>query len=299
LPPQNSYIGRFAPSPTGPLHLGSLFTALASFLQARKHQGQWLLRIDDLDTPRLATGATEKIITTLDAYGLHWDGEITYESQWLAHYQNAIERLTQQDLIYPCTCSRKQLKRDRLENPSIKTYPGFCRYHRQSPLSPHSLRIKTPDQSITIDDLLHGQHQQNIHHDIGDFIIKRRDHIFSYQLAVVVSDHRQKITEIVRGIDLLDSTPRQVFLQQRLGFVTPHYQHIPIIVDAHGTKLSKQAFSTPVHTHNISQTLYYLLTQLQQNPPQELSSAPLNELLDWAITSWDIKSLEKITAISL
>ncbi|MBT3334934.1 MAG: tRNA glutamyl-Q(34) synthetase GluQRS [Methylococcales bacterium] len=299
MPTKNAYIGRFAPSPTGPLHLGSLFTALASFLQARKSQGRWLLRIDDLDTPRLAPGAIENILTTLDAYGLHWDGEVAYESQWLEHYQNAIDQLTKNDLTYPCTCSRKQLARYRLRKPETITYPEFCRTRQHSRTNPHSLRIKTPDQIISVFDALHGQQQQKIHQEIGDFIIKRRDHIFSYQLAVVVSDHLQNITEIVRGIDLLDSTPRQVFLQQQLGFATPHYQHVPIIVDALGAKLSKQAFANPVHTKNMCQTLIYLLTQLQQNPPHELTSAPLNELLDWAISSWDIKRLEKISTINL
>jgi len=181
----------------------------------------------------------------------------------------------------------------------MTTYPGFCRTRHHSAILPHSLRIKTPDQNISVSDLLQGLHEQKIHQEIGDFIIKRRDDIFSYQLSVVVSDHLQKITEIVRGIDLLDSSPRQIFLQQKLGFATPRYQHVPIIVDSQGAKLSKQAFANPVHTNNKSRTLFYLLTQLQQNPPRHLISASVNELLDWAISSWDIRRLKEISTINV
>ena len=271
------YIGRFAPSPTGPLHIGSLYTAFASFLQARSQQGLWLLRIDDLDTPRNIKGSGDSILKTLETFGLHWDGRVTYQSQTLGLYHEILDQLSQDKLIYPCTCSRKTL---------TAVYSGICRNKQILPDSPYSLRIKTDDRFIAFNDRLQGLISQNLA-DHGDFILKRKDQIIAYQFAVVIDDDRQHISHIVRGYDLLDSTPRQIYLQQLLGFVTPDYMHVPVIIDEQGYKLSKQTRATAVDLNKPHAVIFELLTLLKQNPPGELQHAPSTELLGWAIEHWN------------
>lgn len=286
------YIGRFAPSPTGPLHLGSLYAALASFLHARACQGQWLLRIDDLDGPREVAGASESIIDTLQSYGLHWDGPIVYQSSHLEGYQTIIEQLISEELVYPCTCSRKALS-------ALKThiYPGTCR-HLKHQKPPYSLRLKSTESEIRFDDELQGQQASHFAREHGDFIIKRKDSITAYQLAVVIDDHLQNISHVVRGFDLLDSTPKQIALQNILGFKSPHYCHFPIIIDQQGNKLSKQRCAQPVSAETPQKTLFLLLELLQQNPPSQLKTASVQKIISWGIEHWQSAPLKKVRAIN-
>ena len=281
------YIGRFAPSPTGPLHIGSLYTALASFLQARSQQGLWLLRIDDLDTPRNIKGSGDSILKTLETFGLHWDGRVAYQSQTLDVYHEILDKLANDKLIYPCTCSRKTL---------TSVYSGICRNKQTLPDSPHSLRIKTDNRFIAFNDRLQGLMSQNLA-DNGDFILKRKDQIIAYQFAVVIDDDRQHINHVVRGYDLLDSTPRQIYLQQLLGLVTPDYMHVPVIIDEQGYKLSKQTRATAVDIKKPHTVIFELLNLLKQNPPGELQHGPLTELLSWSIKNWNPNLLKNCRAI--
>jgi len=283
------YIGRFAPSPTGPLHFGSLCTALASFLQARSQQGLWLIRIDDLDTPRNIKGSADNILKTLDAFGLHWNNSVVYQSQYLDVYYEILDQLVRDKLIYPCTCSRKTL---------TAIYSGVCRDKQTLPNSPYSLRIKTNNRIISFEDELQGLISHNLA-EHGDFILKRKDQIIAYQFAVVIDDDRQHINHVVRGFDLLESTPRQIYLQQILGLVTPNYMHVPVIIDEQGYKLSKQTRATAVDLKKPHAVIFELLDLLKQNPPRELQHAPSTELLGWAIEHWNPAMLKNLRAICM
>lgn len=286
------YKGRFAPSPTGPLHLGSLYTALASFLAARSKQGQWLVRIDDLDTPRNVKGAASDILKTLETFGLCWDGKVFYQSQQLEIYQSFIEQLIKAEKVYPCTCSRKTLA-------DFSIYPRFCRDKITIPTEPYSLRLKTESAIIGFEDFLQGRTFHNIAEKDGDFIIKRKEGIIAYQFAVVIDDFQQQITEVVRGFDLLNCTPPQIYLHQVLGLKTPTYLHVPIITHQNGQKLSKQSFAQAVDEQNPAKTLFYLLTLLNQNPPLELQHASIAELLAWAIENWQPQQLKNSHTLAI
>lgn len=295
LPPNSAYRGRFAPSPTGPLHLGSLYTALAGFLQARKRGGQWLLRIDDLDPYRSLPGTCDRIQSALEACGLHWDGAIVHQARRAEPYRSALDRLRASGLLYPCLCSRRDLSQG---STTSSSYPGFCRGREFSPdLAPHAIRIATAGIRISFRDRLQGPCTQNLETEAGDFVLFRRDRVYAYHLATVVDDAEQGITEVLRGQDLLDSTPRQIFLQQRLGLPTPEYAHIPILVDGHGRKLSKQTFAPEASTRKPGPLLFHLLCLLNQFPPRELATAPAAEILSWAIPHWDISRLRGIAQV--
>ncbi|MEC4748660.1 tRNA glutamyl-Q(34) synthetase GluQRS [Methylomicrobium sp. Wu6] len=292
------YVGRFAPSPTGPLHLGSLYTALASFLDARARHGFWLLRIDDIDTPRNVPGAIDSIVETLDAYGLHWDGPVYYESQHLADYEQALVRLQQEGLVYPCICSRKMLAELASVGVSHDIYPGLCRNRAVIPSSqPYALRIRSDERDIVFEDKLQGLIRQNLGAEHGDFILKRKEGIVSYQLACVIDDYLQGITHVVRGFDLVDSTPKQIFLQQLLGLPATSYLHVPVVIDSHGYKLSKQTLAEAVTLRSTNVVMFKLLQLLQQKPPVRLEQASCSELLDWAVRNWDPVPLIKTHAI--
>ncbi len=293
----NNYIGRFAPSPSGPLHLGSLYAAVASFLQARSQQGKWLIRIDDLDSPRNVSGAADDILNTLEAFGLFWDDSILYQSRQLEIYHSALTKLKQQQLLYPCICTRKALNRYYAHNPGANTYPEFCRKKQISEDQEYALRIKTESIDISFADRLQGKITENLRQQHGDFILKRKDKIIAYQLAVVIDDQIQQITEIVRGIDLLDSTTRQIYLQQKLGLNSQKYMHIPVIVDQQGYKLSKQTFATAIDRKAAKTTLFKLLNLLNQSPPAELYNAPVEQQLVWAVAHWNPANLKKVRAI--
>ena len=267
--PADGYRGRFAPSPTGPLHAGSLVAALGSWLDARKNGGKWLLRIEDIDTPRTIPGADEQIQAQLLACGLCWDEELTYQSKRQELYQNALERLGELKLLYPCTCSRQTIAND-LARLGIQTprnqemvYPGTCRPDSLESESPPSLetpkvawRIALPTNChIEFEDLRLGHQSQDLSQNVGDFVLRRNDGLFTYQLAVVVDDADQGITHIVRGEDLLSNTARQIHLQNVLGLPTPQYRHLPLVLDEHGEKLSKQTLATQINTQDAKHAL--------------------------------------------
>lgn len=280
------------------MHIGSLYSALASFLQARSKNGKWLLRIDDLDTPRNVPGAADTIIKTLEHFGLHWDDSILYQSQQIDSYKAALDTLDQFNRLYPCICSRKSLTQYHKDHPEKKSaYPGFCRNKTINGSQPHALRIRVEDSYCSFSDALQGTFSQNLAQQTGDFIVKRRDHIIAYQLAVIVDDQEQQVTEVVRGYDILDSTAKQIYLQQLLNFPTPTYMHIPVIVDQLGYKLSKQYGAKPVDAHTPVAILYTLLGLLKQNPPKELNQASVTELLNWALLNWNPDPLKKIVQL--
>jgi glutamyl-Q tRNA(Asp) synthetase len=242
---RHNYIGRFAPSPTGPLHIGSLVAAMASYLDAKAHHGQWLVRIEDVDGDRNVAGADQHILASLQRCGMHWDGDATWQSQRTALYQQALQQLG--DLAYPCGCSRKEIADSQLNltgrQAQALIYPGTCRHGLAPGKSARALRLKVPQSPhcvIGFDDRWAGRVSQDLTDDAGDFVIKRADGFWAYQLAVVVDDGAQAITDIVRGADLLDSTPRQIYLQQVLGLPQPSYLHVPVVVNDLGEKLSKQ-----------------------------------------------------------
>lgn len=273
------YIGRFAPTPSGPLHFGSLVAALASYLDAHAHGGQWLLRIEDIDSPRCQPGASDDILRTLDAYGLHWHGEVVYQSQQQAYYEQALEQLHQQGQLFYCSCSRSQLK-------GQSTYPGYCRTQLTPPSQAYATRLRVPDQQLAFTDLFMPAYEENLALQVGDFILQRKDGPYAYQLAVVVDDALQGVNHIIRGADLYDQTPRQIYLQQRLGYPTPSYGHIPLIMSTQGQKLSKQNLAKAVTSKQAPALVTDALQRLGQPPPHDLHGAPVKEQLTWAIAHW-------------
>lgn len=286
------YIGRYAPSPTGPLHFGSLIAAVASYCDAKHQQGKWLLRIEDLDRPREIKGASRMIVQQLEAFGFEWDGEICYQSKRDAYYVDAFKQLQHQQLIYPCTCTRKEIA-DSSSQMGVEglIYPKTC---LQQPIKTNvtpAFRIKTNAQIICFNDAIQGITQQKLSSDCGDFVLKRADGLFTYQLAVVVDDAEQGVTHIVRGADLLHSTPRQIFLQQLLGLSQPSYAHIPIATNLAGEKLSKQTKAQAIDTHLVNDSLYDALAFLGQNPPAEIKQANTANLWQWAIENWKISKI--------
>jgi glutamyl-Q tRNA(Asp) synthetase len=290
------YIGRFAPSPTGPLHFGSLVAAVASYCDAKFNQGKWLLRMEDVDKPREMAGAAEDILRTLEAFGFEWDGEVILQSQRSEIYENHFQQLKSKGLIYACTCSRKEIA-DSATTAGIEgaIYPKTCRLkpalaaNNQNPQPAY--RVATLDAEIRFKDLIQGQVTQNLARDIGDFILKRKDGLFAYQLAVVADDALQGITHIVRGADLLDSTPRQIYLQQLLEVTTPVYAHVPVAVNAVGQKLSKQTLAKSITPKNSTYLLFDALRFLGQSPPAEIKNATLAEVWRWAIANWQLEKI--------
>ena len=295
----SNYIGRFAPSPTGPLHFGSLVAAVASYCDAKANAGKWLVRMEDLDKPREIKGAADDILRTLEAFGFEWQGEVVYQSQRGDLYQAALNKLA--DLTYPCTCSRREIA-DSAANSNTHgidgfIYPRTCLMH---PLKANVLpawRLKAADVLIYFEDGIQGEISQNLSKEIGDFVLKRADGIFTYQLAVVVDDFAQGVTQIVRGADLLDSTTRQIYLQNLLGYPTPHYAHLPIAVNAAGEKLSKQTLAEPLNSAKARQQLFKALQFLGQNPPAAMQTAPLKELWQWAFAHWTFTNIPAQRAI--
>ena len=237
-------------------------------------------------------GASDSIIDTLQSFGLQWDGSVYYQSDHLECYQTILDQLIAQKQVYPCTCSRKTLSR--LKSP---VYPGTCRNIKHQRL-PYALRFKTTECELFFNDEMQGKQTHNVAQESGDFIVKRKDNITAYQLAVVIDDQQQNISHVVRGFDLLDSTPKQIALQNILGFKTPHYCHFPIIVDQQGNKLSKQTFAQAISTEAPEKTLFLLLELLQQNPPHQLKKASIQEMINWGVDHWRSDPLKTIRAIN-
>ena len=289
-----TYIGRFAPSPTGPLHFGSLLAAVASYLEARTRDGQWLLRVEDIDPPREQPGATDLILNALERYGFEWGGEVSYQSGSRDAHAAAVTRLLDAGLAYPCNCSRRDLA-NAPHGPLGRIYPGTCRAGCDA--DEFAIRVRTENEPIAFEDQLQGRQVQQLEVESGDFIILRRDGLIAYQLAVVVDDHLQGITDIVRGIDLLDSTPRQLWLQQLLGYARPNYMHLPVAINERGQKLSKSHGAGAISLERPQETLVVALEVLGQQPPSELVDGTIPDIWLWAKERWRIDVLRGIAEI--
>lgn len=280
------YRGRFAPSPTGLLHAGSLTTAVGSYLQARTQGGEWLLRMEDLDPPREMPGASAAILRTLEALGFAWDGPVVYQSQRLDAYQQALDHLVAQQRAYPCACTRREIALAGQAGLDGVVYPGTCRAGLPAGRTGRAWRLRVPAGLTRVVDGLHGPIEQDVLACVGDYVLKRADGLFAYQLAVVVDDAWQGVNAVVRGADLLDSTTRQIVLQQALGVATPSYVHLPVLVNAAGEKLSKQTLAPAIRPDAAAAELRLALTRLGHPPPADCGG--LAELWAWALAHWQV-----------
>lgn len=310
--PAPIYRGRFAPSPTGPLHEGSLLTAVGSYLEAKSRGGEWLLRMEDLDPPREPLGAADDILRTLEAFGFEWDGPVAYQSRRQHLYQQALERLIDEGYAFACACTRKTIAAVARTGVDGPIYPGICRVglpyvqtgqttlswpdqqntstsYLQTAAPARAWRLRVPCQAIGFNDPLQGECRQNLAGDIGDFILKRADGYWAYQLAVVVDDGEQGITDIVRGADLLTSTPRQIWLQHCLRLPLPRYVHLPLLVNAAGEKLSKQTLAPAISTADAPAQLRQALLRLGQLPDSTCET--LDDLWQWALHNWRLSNV--------
>jgi glutamyl-Q tRNA(Asp) synthetase len=290
------YRGRFAPSPTGPLHLGSLVAAVGSYLEARTRGGEWLVRMEDLDPPRVVPGAADGILRTLRTCGMEWDGTLVYQSARGDAYHAALHQLRQKGLVYPCACSRREIADSAVPGIEGPVYPGNCRHGLPPGRAARALRVDTRGARIEFDDALQGTVRHDLERESGDFVLYRADDVYAYQLAVAVDDAEQGITDIVRGADLLASTPRQIHLQQQLGLSRPRYAHLPVMVNASGEKLSKQTHAAPVDAGDPAPALVAVLSFLGQQPPRELARATVKELWNWALANWNLAQIPRVTS---
>ncbi len=290
--------GRFAPSPTGPLHFGSLIAALASYCEAKTQGGKWLVRMEDLDKPREVAGAADHILKTLETFGFEWDGEVIYQSHRNHLYQEALNQLQAASLIYKCDCSRKEIADSAEHGIDGLIYPGICR-HKEALRTPSASRVIVDAKPILFTDAIQGSIEQTLAQDVGDFVLKRADGLYAYQLAVVVDDFEQGVTHILRGADLLNSSPRQIYLQQLLRYPTPEYAHIPIANNANNEKLSKQTLAPAIDSSQASTLLKQALAFLGQDPPMDLVQCNPTEILQWAKQHWDIKKIPHQRSIVL
>ena len=269
-----------------------MVAAVGSYLDAKAHGGTWAVRIDDLDPPRVARGATDSILRCLEQFHLHWDGEIVYQSKRTGAYQAALHQLSDSGLVYPCGCSRKEIS-ETLSGGAA--YPGTCRHGIAQGRPVRAWRVRTTPTEIAFTDLLQGPVSQNLEREIGDFVLYRADHVFAYHLACAVDDNAQGITHVVRGADLMHSTPRQIYLQTLLGLPTPHYLHLPVALNAAGEKLSKQTRAAAIDTARAADVLAGVLQFLQHPPPDEVSAEGVLALLRWGIEHWN-RDLLPVTA---
>jgi len=299
MSPRPVYRGRFAPSPTGPLHAGSLLAALGSFLQARSQGGEWQVRIENIDPPREAPGATTAILRALEAHGLHWDGEVRYQKEREPRYGEALQQLLATGRLYGCVCSRRDIAAARAAHGHSR-YPGTCRGRPVDMMADQALRLDTRDARIRFEDAIQGPQSVQLDQAGGDFVLRRRDGLYSYQLAVALDDAEQGITEVVRGSDLLDSTPRQIHLQRLLQLPSPRYAHLPVLIDpGSGRKLSKQNRAPALDHGAAVANLWHALSQLGQRPPPALQHGDRDSLLEWAIQNWQLKSVPGLAAIRI
>ncbi|MFV2059645.1 MAG: tRNA glutamyl-Q(34) synthetase GluQRS [Gammaproteobacteria bacterium] len=286
-----NYIGRFAPSPTGPLHFGSLVTAIASYFQAKSQNGKWLVRMEDIDKDREQHGAASLILKTLEAHHLFWDDTVIYQSTRQHYYEHAITKLDNLKKLYRCQCSRKTIRESIVKyGYTENVYPGTCRKLALSAQQPHSLRILVGKQTIKFNDTIQGMVTEEIQRQ-GDFVIRKVDGSVTYQLAVAIDDALQNITEVVRGVDLLDSCARQILIMKLLNYPVPQYSHIPVLCHPDGSKLSKQTGAMAIENSGAASHLWQALTYLNQNPPSALQNATIEELHSWAIQNWSINKI--------
>jgi glutamyl-Q tRNA(Asp) synthetase len=291
-------VGRFAPSPTGALHTGSLVAAVGSYLLAKRAGGRWLLRLDDLDSHRQVPGMADDILRTLESFGLLWDGEVSRQSGHLEEYRRAFDALQRLGMVYPCGCSRKDIARSASaphHDDDCIPYPGTCRGGMKADSVVRSWRVGVPDGNVCFDDLRKGRICQALSEVSGDFIVKRGDGEFAYQLAVVVDDFLTGVNQVVRGDDLLSSTPRQIFLQRLLGYPRPDYCHLPLVTGPNGAKLSKRDNLISSHLGNVAGREQALLLEalrfLGQNPPPELAGSPCGVILEWGVANFEPRLL--------
>ena len=288
------YRGRFAPSPTGPLHFGSLVAAVGSFLEARTRGGVWLVRMEDLDPPRVVPGAAEAILDALRSCGLEWDGPVVRQGARSEAYHSAFHRLRQGGRVYPCACSRREIADSALAGAEGPIYPGTCRQGLPRGKTPRAWRLATAGAKVELDDAVQGRRVHDLENESGDFVLYRADEVYAYQLAVVVDDAEQGVTDVVRGADLLGSTPRQVFLQRLLGLPSPRYAHLPVAVNAAGEKLSKQTRAAPFDAARPLPALVAALAFLGQQPPVELEHGSPQEFWDWALKNWSLARVPRV-----
>jgi glutamyl-Q tRNA(Asp) synthetase len=275
------YVGRFAPSPTGDLHLGSLYTAAASFLDARANGGCWLVRVEDLDGPRVVPGSADGILRTLSRFGFEWDGEVVHQSDRAGRYAAALDDLRARGLTFQCSCSRLQLAED-------ERYPGHCRNGPLKPGTPCATRVRVDEATIQFTDRIQGTFRQDVAAAVGDMLVRRRDQLFAYVLAVVVDDAAARVTHVVRGADLLDNTPRQIHLQRLLGLPAPDYAHVPLLMEPDGKKLAKSSRSVQLDGGAPLPLLIKVFDLLNLSPPPELNLATVSEAWSWATARWNI-----------
>ncbi len=308
----DQYRGRFAPSPTGPLHFGSLVAAVGSYLEAKSRGGLWLVRMEDLDPPREQPGAADRILRALEACGMCWDGDVVYQSKRSKNYRAALTRLEAQALVYPCACTRREIADSHQSfapsggahnaplarasgrgaggegrDDGALIYPGTCRNGLAPGKTPRAIRVRVDHEPIEFEDAVQGKLSQDLAAEVGDFVLLRADGPYAYQLAVVVDDGEQGITDVVRGADLLDSTPRQIYLQRLLGLHTPRYLHLPAAVNARGEKLSKQTLAPSVDANDPVPVLAQVMDFLGQAPPAHLRRVPLGDFWCWALAHWN------------
>lgn len=289
------HIGRFAPSPTGPLHLGSLIAALGSYLDARAQGGGWIVRMEDVDESRTQPGAADAILATLEACGFEWDGPVVFQSRRTSLYRTAFDRLLASGAIYPCGCTRKEVADSALAIDGARIYPGTCRHGLTPGRVARAFRVRTRGGPIEFVDRLQGPIRQSVEGEVGDFVLLRADGFFAYQLAVVVDDADQQVTDVVRGADLLDSTARQIHLQRLLGDPTPEYLHLPVAVNANGEKLSKQTHANASGAMSLPAAFAFLGHSL----PRDLAKAPAAEQLAWGIAHWDVARIPNVRSIAV
>jgi glutamyl-Q tRNA(Asp) synthetase len=279
-------VGRFAPSPSGELHLGSLYSATASYLDARANGGRWLVRMEDLDRPRVIAGSAARILDTLQAFGFEWDGEVAYQTHRTEAYAAALATLDSYGLTFQCSCSRSRLADE-------ERYPGHCRDGPLLATAPTATRLRVAPGHILFTDRIQGLFRQEVAAAVGDMLLKRRDGIVAYVLAVVVDDAAQGVTDIVRGADLLDNTPRQMHLQRLLGIPPPTYAHVPVLTEPGGKKLAKSARSVHLDTRAAVPQLVEVFRLLGMSPPPELEGASLAEAWHWGVAVWRIDAVPK------
>ena len=280
--------GRFAPTPSGPLHLGSLLAAAGSYLNVRHSGGRWFLRIEDLDRNRVIPGVADQMLRVLESFGFEWDGIVEFQSNRIYIYEQALQALRAAGRCYPCRCSRSRIALQESEPGEELVYPGTCRNVPDAAQGPHALRFRTEalDVEVSLVDRLQGLVVEDCHRKAGDFVIKRRDGFIAYHLAVVVDDELQGVTEVTRGCDLLSSTPRQILLQRALGYRTPTYAHLPLLTEADGRKLAKSRRAVPLDPASAGPALWQVLGWLRQEPPTELAAAAVGEIWAWALPNW-------------
>jgi glutamyl-Q tRNA(Asp) synthetase len=291
------YRGRFAPTPSGPLHFGSIIAALGSCLDARTRAGEWRVRIDDLDPPRVIPGAADDILRCLEALGFEWDGEVLYQSRRRDAYHAALHRLREHGLVYPCCCSRKQIAEIAAEGADGPIYPGTCRQGPASDRAARALRARTSGARVRFEDGVLGIQDRDLEREAGDFVLYRVDAVYAFHLASAVDDAQQGMTHVVRGADLLESSARQIWLIRALGLTAPRYAHLPVALDASGQKLSKQSQAAPVDPARPAPTLWPALRFLGQDPPAELARASVADIWQWALTHWRLERVPRRTSL--